>query len=133
MTTAIERHKGSEMLRVAVLFVLLFCGCGKSTSATSQANDLFLQAKKFITSGDTAKALDALNRSIEIEPALWAYHERAKLHAQLGDDKSALADCDAAIRLDPQDPDATWLKTEIAKPAAERFKGKFKSPPSSKR
>ena len=55
------------------------------------------------------------------------------LHAQLGDDKAALADCEAALKLEPQDPDAAWIKREIAKPASERFRGKFKSSPSSNR
>lgn len=124
---------GAGLWKIAVLLSLVICGCGKSTSATSQANDLFLEAKGFLASGDTTKALDALNQSIAAEPTLWSYHERAKLHAQLGDDQSALADCAAALQLDPEDPDAAWLKSEIAKPAAERFRGKFKSSPSSNR
>ena len=112
---------------------LVMGGCSKSKSTTSQANDLFLKAKDFLASGDTNNALDALNQSIALEPALWSYHERAKLHAKLGDDKAALADCRAALELEPQDPDAAWIKSEIAKPASERFRGKFKSSPSSNR
>jgi len=118
---------------IAITVAIAACGCGKGKTSTSQANDLFLQAKQFLAAGEKAKALDALNKSIETEPALWSYHERAKLHAELDDSKSALADCEAALKLDPNDPDATWLKTEIAKPAAERFKGKLKSPPSRSR
>jgi Tfp pilus assembly protein PilF len=124
---------GDGRWKIAILLALVVCGCGKSKSSTEQANDLFLEAKGFMASGDTTKALDALNRSIATEPTLWSYHERAKLHAQLGDDHAALADCAAALDLDPQDPDAAWLKSEIAKPAAERFRGKFKSSPSSNR
>ena len=131
--TTHSQPTSAELWKIAAALLLVMCGCGKSKSATSQANDLFLQAKNFLAAGDTTKALDALNQSIAAEPTLWSYHERAKLHAQLGDVQSALADCEAALQLDPQDPDAAWLKTEIAKPAAERFRGKLKSSPSSKR
>ena len=123
----------SRLWTSAIVLSLVICGCSKSKSTTSQANDLFLKGKGFLASSDTANALDALNQSIAIEPALWSYHERAKLHAQLGDDRAALADCAAALELEPQDHDAAWIKSEIAKPASERFRGKFKSSPSSNR
>ncbi len=125
------KHPRFPFWKLELLLILTLCGCSKKKSTTAQANDLFLQAQTFIAAGDTQKALDALNQSIALQPAVWAYHERAKLYAQLGDEKSALADCDAALKLDPGDPDAAWLKGEFAKPAAERFRGKFKTPPSS--
>src|SRR5690242_12181162 len=131
--SAYWQQDDTRVSKIVVLLLVVLCGCGKSKSATSQANDLYLQAKSLLAAGKTTEALDALNQSISVEPALWSYHERAKLHAQLGDDQSALADCAAALQLDPQDPDAAWLKSEIAKPGAERFRGKFKSSPSSKR
>jgi tetratricopeptide (TPR) repeat protein len=132
-TKAGWRFIASRLWMSAMVLAVVICGCGKSKSATSEANDWFLKAKASLASGDTASALAALDQSIAIEPALWSYHERAKLRAQLGDDKAALADCEAALTLDAQDPDAAWIKSEIAKPAAARFRGKFKSSPSSNR
>lgn len=132
-TKAGWRFIDSRLWMSAVVLSVAACGCGKGKSATREANDLFLKAKASLASGDTASALASLDQSIAVEPALWSYHDRAKLRAQLGDDKGALADCEAALELDPQDPDAAWIKSELAKPAAARFRGKFKSSPSSKR
>jgi len=115
------------------LAALVLLGCGKREKPTVQANNLFLEAKKLIAAGDNVKALETLNQSIAVEPAMWAYHERAKLQAQMGNVEAALADCDAALKLEPDDADATWLRNELKKPAAERFKGKLKTPPSANR
>jgi tetratricopeptide (TPR) repeat protein len=132
-TMAGSRFIAWRLWTSAILLSVVICGCGKSKSATSRANDLYLQAKGLLAAGKTSEALEVLNQSISVQPALWSYHERAKLQAQLGDDKAAMADCAAALELDSQDPDAAWLKSELAKPAAERFRGKFKSSPSSRR
>lgn len=86
-----------------------------------------------LEAGDKDQALESLNASIADEPMTWAYRDRAKILAERGDDKAALADCDAALKLAPDDPDILWLKGEFAKPAAQRFQGKFNVPPSTNR
>lgn len=131
--------KVANSLRVyPLLIVLLFAlpvvfGCNESKSQLSSSNDLFLKGQELVAAGDKAKALEAFDQSIAAEPALWTYRERAKLHAEMGNDKAALEDCEAALKLEPDDPDTLWLKAEFAKPAAQRFQGGFKSPPSSNR
>jgi hypothetical protein len=63
---------------------------------------------------------------------LWALRERAKLHAERGEDQAAREDCEAALAITPDDADVLWIKGELAKPAAQRFQGVAKSPPSNK-
>ncbi len=132
-TTVRRQQRGSTPWLILILVALLSCGCGKGESSTSQSNDLFLEAKASLAAGDNAKALDLLNQSITVEPALWSYRERAKLHSQMGNDQAGLDDCEAALQLAPDDPDTLWLKAEFAKPAAQRFQGNFKAAPSSNR
>jgi tetratricopeptide (TPR) repeat protein len=113
---------------------LCFVGCARDEGPTlTDANKLFLEAQQSLAAGEKEKALEQLNASIAAEPMVWAYRERAKLYAEKGDDKAALADCEAALKLVPDDVDALWIKGELAKPAAQRFQGKFKTPPSSTR
>lgn len=99
----------------------------------SDANQRYLEALDFLAKGQTDKAMDALNASIAADPTVWAYRARAKLYAQKGNDKAALEDCSAAVKLYPDDPDFVWIRGEIAKPVAERFQGRFKKAPSESR
>lgn len=112
--------------------LILAIGCGGEQQVSS-ANQLFIEASKLIGEGDNDAAVEKLNASIAAEPSLWSYRERAKLLTEQGKDEAAIKDCDAALALVPDDPDMLWLKGEIAKPVAQRFQGKFKSPPSSNR
>lgn len=128
------RHKNACLNHVAVTGLLILAmGCGGGKQQVSNANQLFIEASKLIGEGQKKGALEKLNASIAIEPSLWSYRERAKLLTEQGNDEAALKDCDAALQLVPDDPDILWLKGEIAKPVAQRFQGKFKSPPSSNR
>ena len=65
-----------------------------------------------------------------LEAALHSCEVRLR---QLGDDALALEDCQSGLALQPDDADLMWLQAELRKPAAERFQGAFKQPPSSKR
>jgi tetratricopeptide (TPR) repeat protein len=115
------------------MLVSVTMGCGDDGPKVSDANKLFIEASKLIGEGHKEAALEKLNESIADEPLLWSYRERAKLLLEMGKDDAAIKDIDAALQLAPGDPDLLWLKGEIAKPAAQRFQGKFKSPPSSNR
>ena len=108
-------------------------GCGDDKPKVSDANKLFIEASKLIGEGQKEAALEKLNESIAAEPLLWSYRERAKLLIETGKDDAAMKDVDAGLQLAPDDPDLRWLKGEIAKPAAQRFQGKFKTPPSNNR
>lgn len=128
------RYKKDRLSHVALTWLLIVAmGCDRGEQQVSNANQLFIEASKLIGEEQKDAALEKLNASIAIEPSLWSYRERAKLLTEQGNDEAALSDCDAALALVPDDPDMLWLKGEIAKPSAQRFQGKFKSPPSSNR
>jgi len=129
-----KRHKKDCLTHAALTGLLILAmGCDAGEQQVSDANQLFIEASKLIGEGQKDAALEKLNASIAAEPSLWSYRERAKLLTEQEKDEAALNDCDAALALVPDDPDMLWLKGEIAKPAAQRFQGKFKSPPSSNR
>ncbi len=110
--------------------VLLGCG-GQDNSKTKEARSYFVEARRAIGSGDTAKALEALSASIESEPTTWAYLQRAKINAEGGNDQAVSEDCKAVLELDPQNRDVPWMEGELKKPKDKRFQGRFKEPPSS--
>jgi tetratricopeptide (TPR) repeat protein len=129
-----QTHGRSVASSWAVLTILFVAGCGKEEGPTlSDANQLFLKAQESLEAGDQDQALEHLNASLAAEPNLWAYRERAKLFAEKGEDKAALADCEAALKLVPDDVDIPWIKAELAKPVDQRFQGRFKTPPSTNR
>jgi hypothetical protein len=122
------------LLIFSAIAALAACvGCGDSKPPVPNAYREYIAARDFLTAGERDKALEALNASIQSEPTTWALLERAKLHAHNGDDAAARDDCEAGLALVPEDPDLLWLQGELQKPAAERFQGKFKSPPSANR
>ncbi len=128
-----KKHMKDRLSHTALSGLLILAiGCGGEQQVSS-ANQLFIEASKLIGEGQNDAAVEKLNASIAAEPSLWSYRERAKLLTEQGKDEAALKDCDAALALVPDDPDMLWLKGEIAKPVAQRFQGKFKSPPSSNR
>ena len=132
-TVSWQWHGSTACLLVLTSAMLLLSGCGANRSPVSDANQHFLEAIDFLAKEKMDKAMDALNASIAADPTVWAYRERAKLRAHLGNDRAALEDCRAALLLSPDDPDILWLQGEFAKPAAERFQGRFKKPPSDNR
>jgi len=110
--------------------VLLGCG-GQEHSKTKEARSYFVEARRAIGSGDTAKALEALSASIESEPSSWAYIQRARINAESGNDQAVSEDCKSLLELDPKNRDVPWLEGELKKPKEKRFQGRFKEPPSS--
>lgn len=86
-----------------------------------------------MAAGDEAKAIELLSASIEGEPNLWAYLDRAKIYATQGNDAAAQADCEAALQLAPENRDIPWIQGELKKPKDKRFQGAFELPPSAKK
>jgi Tfp pilus assembly protein PilF len=115
---------------IALFFVVSIGACHPDKAEMTEANNSLIEARQAIDAGDTAKAMAALDRSIASRPMIWSYFERAKLHLQNGDERSALLDCQSALEISPEDPEILWLKGEIEKPANKRFQGEFKNPPS---
>ena len=128
----IRRVDLSSYLAIALSCGLSGCG-GTNEPPVSEANRLFLEAQELRAQGNTDGAIEKLAASIAAEPTLWAFTERAKLHAQAGNDRAAIEDCDAALKTFPDEPDLLWLKGELQKPKEQRFQGRFKTPPSANR
>ena len=125
------------MKQVQVCLVLLACvlpgiGCGDAEKAkTEAAVNHFVAAAKAIAEGDNEAALRELTASIEEKPSAWAYFQRAKVFLDDGKEKEAAEDCVKGLESDPKHRDLKWLQGELKKPAAKRFKGRFKNPPSA--
>ena len=118
----------------AIALMALLAGCGQdSEPKISDASQHLIEARKAIVDGSAPKALEALNASIESEPNVWAYLERAKIHARQGADEEARKDCKAILELAPENRDVAWIEGELKKPVEQRFKGRFASPPSYSR
>jgi tetratricopeptide (TPR) repeat protein len=111
----------------------MIAGCSSDDTPLPSSAKLYLDAQTSLAAGDKAKAMEALNASISGEPTPWALFLRAKLLLQTGDEAGALKDCNAGLEIAPDDSNLAWLKSELAKPAASRFQGKFKDPPAQAR
>ena len=114
---------------LCLFFEVLVCGCGEPPQV--EADALVLEAQRAATQGDQAKAIELLDRSIEINPSFYAHSARAKIYLEQGDAAAALADCEAGLKIEPLDSDLLWLKGEAEKPEADRFQGDAAEPPSS--
>ncbi|MBA3483722.1 MAG: hypothetical protein H0T51_18085 [Pirellulales bacterium] len=122
------------ILILGVMFTTcLSCGCASDEPPLSNSTKTYLEAKELIAKGQKEEALIALDASIKESPTLWSLRDRAKLHAERGEDKAAREDCEAALTVTPDDLDVFWIKGELAKPKEQRFQGQFKNPPSSNR
>jgi len=125
--------------RRALVGVFVFClwtlhiasGCGGKKFELTEGQAAFAEAKKAIEDGDTATAITCLDRAIDAEPDTWSYFERAKLHAESGDDDLAKADIAAGLEMDPEHSDLLWLQKQMKKSKNARFKGKSGQPPQA--
>lgn len=127
------QRRDSTFVGVALLLSVGITGCNGEEQAISTPNQLLIEAQQLAAEGQNEQAIEKLNASIESSPTIWALRARAKLLAERGDDQAALADCEAALQLAPDDADAAWIKMELGKPVAQRFQGAFRDPPSRRR
>ncbi len=119
------------MFRTITLFLaLLVLGCGGKKFELSESEAALVEARKAIADGDSAKALEFLDASIAASPDTWAYYERARLHAENGDDDDAKADIECGLELEPEHSELLWLKKQMKKSKKSRFKGSAGQPPS---
>jgi hypothetical protein len=115
----------------ASVFAIALLGCGENKPTLDDSGDYFVQAQTALDAGDTAKAVELLSLSIESKPYPFAYFQRARIYVDQGKDAEALADSEAGLALDSDNADLKWLRDELKKPKANRFKGKFKNPPQA--
>jgi Tfp pilus assembly protein PilF len=117
-----DRLKFSEIWLGALLIAIACVGCGAPAGVDrAAAGQKLEEAKQAIAAGDAAGAMTLLQASIDAQPTVWAYLERAKLNAKQGKDQEALADCEEIIKIHPDNRDVAWIKTELKKPAGKRF------------
>ncbi len=110
---------------------LLPLGCGESGPNVPPEMTHILDAQRALDSGNREEAMAALAASLEEEPNVWAYFQRAKLHLDMGDEEAAAADCQKLLELEPDHVDGRWLQTQIKKDPAKRFQGRDEQPPSA--
>ncbi len=106
-------------------------GCGESGSRIPPSMSHIVDAQRALESGNQSEAMAALAASLEEEPNVWAYYQRAKLYLDMGDDEAAAADCQKLLELEPDHVDGRWLMAEIKKDPAKRFQGRDEQPPSA--
>lgn len=125
-----DRLKFSASWVLATSLALACIGCGGPASGHDRAaaGQKLEEAKKAIAAGDAAGAMTLLQASIDAQPSVWAYLERAKLNAKQGKDQEALADCEEILKIHPENRDVPWIKVELKKPADKRFQTR---PPSA--
>ena len=118
----------------AAMLLWVVAGCGDSGGPElDDSAHSFIAAQQALARGDTEKAMQQLTASITARPDAWAYYQRAKLYADAGNDRAALADCQAGLQLDPENANLHWLDRELKKTAGQRFKGTNAQPPSAKK
>ena len=62
------------------------------------------------------KAMRLLDQAIELQPTIWRYRKRAKVHIRNGDLDRALADLESALAIDPRTPYIRALDIEVDAP-----------------
>lgn len=100
--------------------VVLVVGC--SPPAMKESTQLHAEATAALASGDKELAVAKLTESIDSEPTTGCLFDRAKLYESMDQDDKALADCNQGLVLQPDHKDLKWLKKQLEKPKAKRFK-----------
>jgi Tfp pilus assembly protein PilF len=128
-----SRQRGTLLNLVVIAISLLgsMSGCGGTEKAPPDAAQRFIEAQEAIARGDNTAALASLQASIESEPNVWAYKERAIINAKQGTDAAVEEDLQAILKLDSDNVDVAWIRAELKKPAANRFQGAAAKAPSS--
>lgn len=126
MRTAFSYRKVAWILVLGIAVT----GCG---TKREKSIDVYKEALTAIAAGDKDKALELLDRSIDLDPTSFAYYQRAQIHLERDDAAAAIADCEKGLELAPNDRDLKWYLEECKKDPAKRFKGKSEKPPSSKK
>jgi hypothetical protein len=121
-----------EVWQSVIVGCLLTAGCGPAEQELGDATEHYLAAQDALAAGDSATALKELEASIQAQPDVWAYFQRARLLSEMGQDQRALADCRAGLALDPEHEQLKWLEAELRKPAPQRFRGRERASPVTK-
>jgi tetratricopeptide (TPR) repeat protein len=110
--------------------LISLAGCASGEPDLGDAAEHFLAAQDALDDGDTETALSELDISIELEPDVWAYYQRARILTDQKKIDQALADCQSGLAIDPGHVELQWLAAELKKPAGRRFRGKNANPPA---
>jgi tetratricopeptide (TPR) repeat protein len=102
--------------RIAACTALIRAG-----TSTARAQDMALlgRAGAFGQKGDYDHAIEDATRVIKRAPSPVAYYTRALAYHNLGDDKRALADCNAALKIEPDNANALFVRAASYQGLAE--------------
>ncbi|MCA9196379.1 MAG: hypothetical protein KDA87_02535 [Planctomycetales bacterium] len=118
--------------RILCLFSLLclssLVGCQQEQELGS-GKEHYLAALDALGKGDTQTAISELSLSIEAEPDVWAYLERARIYSELGEDEKAKQDLVEAKKIDSANTRIGWIEGELRKAKDARYKGRLANPP----
>jgi tetratricopeptide (TPR) repeat protein len=121
----------SGTVLVLLAFLPAILGCGEEGPKLSDSATYLIEARRAYAGGNLDAAITALTASIESQPNEGAYLERARIYATQGKDAEAQADCEALLKLRPDQRDVPWIQGELKKPVDKRFKGAAATPPSA--
>lgn len=129
-------HPSPVALKLALRFLgglalAVAAGCGTSEARRQrEAYDLFREAAQQAATGKQEAALDLYGQALTMQPSTTAYLARARLLLEMDREEEARADCEAGLKLNPDDRDLNWLAAELSKPEPRRFQGDRAEPPS---
>lgn len=82
---------------IAAILIFLLAGCAVKNMS---AKEWFLEGLSLLEAGDYERSIDALNKSIEIDPThAAAYQNRGVDYSRLGNQQQALADFNKALSM----------------------------------
>jgi hypothetical protein len=80
-----------------LVFGISLTGCG---TKREKSIDVYKEALTAIAAGDKDKALELLDRSIDLDPTSFAYYQRAQIHLERDDAAAAIAYCEKRPRFE---------------------------------
>jgi tetratricopeptide (TPR) repeat protein len=94
----------------------------KSLGAEKQASALLSRAAAYGQKGEYGRVIEDATRAVKRTPSAVAYYTRALAYHNLGQDKRAVADCDAALEIESDNPNALFVRAVSYQGMAEYAK-----------
>lgn len=95
-------------LAVGAVLIAVFMATGGTSwffeariTAEEQATNYCKEAEVKLANGDDLGAIESFTKALKVKPAVFTYLDRGFCHWRLSQFKAAIADCDAALALDP--------------------------------
>ena len=82
-----------------------------SLGAKREASALLSRANAFGQKGEYGRVVEDTTRVIKRTPSAVAYYTRALAYHNIGQDERAIPDCNAALKIEPDNPNALFVRT----------------------